>query len=1196
MAETNSEKTEKKDGEDLTTVLDASQRADLTMLIAEITESMRNLILNNFNATAGLEQGYLPQEGMTEDEKMMTTDPKADLDKYEKQRKLKEDYEKDLATIKMKNLKKNSLRSYDEWREQVIQRVGKVVNSDRTAKEQIENSKSDDTRPKAHKTKPKIVDAPSDGKKGGGLKFKDLFPPTKTPLTKLSMGQRTLILHSILLLLLSLEHYNAASRVLLLNLTSSLKLPLRTFEQDEYVTGKGLLENAKELTATEETKKKADENQEVRKQKVRYATIAGAAIIGVAGGFAAPLLAAGIGSVASGLGLGTTAAAGYLGSVASSSIIVGSLFGAYGGRMTGEMMDRYAREVEDFEFLPVHSNERTSEDPKDGAQQASEHDHKLRVTICLSGWLTEKEEVIKPWRVLGSGAEVFALKYELEALLNLGNAMNGMVQSAAWGYAQKELIQQTIFADLMAAMWPLGLLKVARVLDNPFSVAKARAEKVGEVLADALINRAQGERPVTLIGYSLGARAIYICLQSLAKRRAFNLIENAVLIGAPTPSDTSDWRVLRSAVSGRLVNVYSSNDYLLGFIYRGSAIQYGVAGLQPVEGLAGVENVDASEDVDGHLRYRFLVGGILKKIGFEDVDMEAVAEEQEALKKMIKEEKKNSLQAQRNRLIRRESSQSGKVDEDEEAEVEASEMEKQVKERTEQSLVSRIIQWWYTPRAPNTKDAEKVASNLAKAAQDPSQVGAMASDTYEDARNATSSMAQRVYQALPNIPYMGSSGTTGGVPKGDADKVASDLSKQTQSYTSRAAEYLPSSMPSMPSMPNMPAMPSMPNIPGYSNRAKKDTSSKPAAKTKEAGEAAKNATNTVTDTVGTTVKNTANINENPATKQLRQAPIIHQAVDKDPGVTQGLGKVTGAVGTTVGNTTDKVTGATETATEKAGEGGGKAVDTIDSGSKNAVETGKNIIPGAADKGTNGKSSNTKDQKVQNSSNESSKQPQKSYSEYAASYLPAMPSWRSSGTGNKDAKRPPPKLERKGSSQVPSKSRPEEDTKDIKDTKSRPPKLNRARSSQVNTNLKDTADDMEQSRSKSKSKSRGPPKLGPRKASERGQASGSGTTPSLERATSGIKSPSASTSNVPGAETVTKTLQGTVGKGGDVTGQVAGQGSKVAEQGRDTVTAGAGQVAGAAGKGKDVAASGVSASSRAASGAFGGAKRFVGLGR
>jgi len=40
----------------------------------------------------------------------------------------------------------------------------------------------------------------------------------------------------------------------------------------------------------------------------------------------------------------------YFGALASSTVLVGGLFGAHGARMTGQMMDQYAREVEDFRF------------------------------------------------------------------------------------------------------------------------------------------------------------------------------------------------------------------------------------------------------------------------------------------------------------------------------------------------------------------------------------------------------------------------------------------------------------------------------------------------------------------------------------------------------------------------------------------------------------------------------------------------------------------------------------------------------------------------------------------------------------------------------------------------------------------------------------------------------------------------------
>ena len=648
----------KGDGEDLTTILDKEQRAQLTLLIANATESMRKLIVDNFTANAGLDMGLL-KEGMTEEEKLMSSniDPgTADVSQFEKERKLKEKFQKELATPRMQLLKKTALKAFDEWRESVLERVGEVANSKKDASNQKNEVKAAQTQPTApvHKTDGTIVKAPTAPSK---ITFKDLYPPTKTSLTRLSMQERALVLHSLLLLLLSLEHYNAPSRILLLNLTSSLKLSLKTFEEHEAKVAKGLLEAAKQLTADEETKKKAEQNKDTRKWRVGLATAAGAAIIGVTGGMAAPLVAAGVGSVMSGLGLGATAAAGYLGSVAGSTMLVGGLFGAYGGRMTGQMMDQYARDVEDFAFEPVHGTSKTTEDEKEAPKQASDNDHKLRVTICISGWLTEKEEVVAPWKVLGTGAEVFALRWELEALLNLGNAMDGLATSAAWGYAQKELIKRTIFADMMAAMWPLALVKVARVIDNPFSVAMGRADKTGEILADALINRAQGERPVTLVGYSIGARVIYTCLHSLAKRRAFGLVESVVMMGAPTPSDASDWRIMCSVVSGRMINVYSENDYVLGFMYRAHSVQYGIAGLMKIEGLPAVENFDVSQDVSGHTRYRYLLGSILKKLAFEDIDPAAIVKEQETLKALEEKEKEQSLTKQKERLLARRQSQ-----------------------------------------------------------------------------------------------------------------------------------------------------------------------------------------------------------------------------------------------------------------------------------------------------------------------------------------------------------------------------------------------------------------------------------------------------------------------------------------------------------------------------------------------------------
>ncbi len=614
-----------------------------------------------------------------------------------------------------------------------MERVGTVVNSKETASSQMKTTpapkstlnSSPDKKINPETTRSQNITPDS--------VLTALYPPVSTQLSLLEEPTKILIVHSILLLLLSLEHYVAPSRVLLLYLTSSLNLPLAVLISDEEKVAKGLLEAAKQMSGETEAQKKAEENKQLRKWKVGLASVAGAALIGVTGGLAAPLVAAGVGSVMGGLGLGATAAAGYLGSVAGSTLIVGGLFGAYGGKMTGQMMDAYAREVEDFAFLPVHGSHKdqnekhagtkhdskppTSFDQIDAAadrtagQEHLTHTEKdavsdpscrrLRVTIGITGWLTSKPEILTPWHVLApTSSEVFALRWELEALLNLGNSLTTMVSSAAWGYAKQEVLKRTILASLMAAMWPLALLKVSRVVDNPFSVAKSRADKAGEVLADALINKAQGERPVSLIGYSLGARVIYTCLQTLARRRAFGLVESVVLIGAPTPSDTSDWRIVRSVVSNRLVNVYSENDYVLGFLYRTSSIQYGIAGLQKIEGLPGVENVDVSESVSGHLRYRYLIGHILQKIGFEGISAEEVQKEEHALHKMDEEEK------------RKRDSEGGAKEEGEEEE--AAKMEREVQEKTDKGLVSSTMS--YVPKRLKTGKTQH-GDELSRAAE-----------------------------------------------------------------------------------------------------------------------------------------------------------------------------------------------------------------------------------------------------------------------------------------------------------------------------------------------------------------------------------------------------------------------------------------------------------------------------------------------
>lgn len=173
--------------------------------------------------------------------------------------------------------------------------------------------------------------------------------------------------------------------------------------------------------------------------------------------------------------------------------------------------------------------------------------------------------------------------------------------------------------------WPDALMRCSKIVDNAWVMGFTKCPKLQQVLTDIIGGHVMGERGITLIGYGLGARSIYLCLSFLAERKMYGLVDSVIMMGAPIPSDAGTWSALKSVVSGRLVNVYSQTDYMLAFASRQMAIQFGIAGLSEIKGVGGVENHYVGDILDAHLRYPSLVPAILKRIGWEDLkeDMKA---------------------------------------------------------------------------------------------------------------------------------------------------------------------------------------------------------------------------------------------------------------------------------------------------------------------------------------------------------------------------------------------------------------------------------------------------------------------------------------------------------------------------------------------------------------------------------------------
>ncbi|MBW0467606.1 hypothetical protein O181_007321 [Austropuccinia psidii MF-1] len=417
----------------------------------------------------------------------------------------------------------------------------------------------------------------------------------------ITLDIRWTVLCDLFLAVIADSVYDARSRVLLGRCAHKLRLSWLDVVRFERRLTEAL--EMQEGISKENPAEVIDEHERKAQTKrmimVGAATIGGGLVIGLSAGLLAPVIGAGL--AAGFTTIGITGTSGFLAGTGGAAVITTA--GTFTGmNIAGKGMGKRTQAVKTFEILPLHNNGR------------------VNVFLTMSGFMEgANDDVRLPFSVMDqSMGDVLSVLWEPEMMGETGNIIK-ILTSEVLTQVGQQVLQATILTALMSALqWPLMLTKLGYLIDNPWSNALDRARAAGALLADILIKRHIGVRPVSLIGFSLGARAIFYALVELARKKTYGIVQEVYLIGATVTAPTRTWREIRGVVAGRFVNAYCKKDWILGYLYRATTggLQT-VAGLSPVESVPDLENVDLTEIVVGHMSYRAQMPSILAVLGFK---------------------------------------------------------------------------------------------------------------------------------------------------------------------------------------------------------------------------------------------------------------------------------------------------------------------------------------------------------------------------------------------------------------------------------------------------------------------------------------------------------------------------------------------------------------------------------------------------
>eukprot|EP00977_Amphora_coffeiformis_P030232 scaffold45607_cov237-Amphora_coffeaeformis.AAC.6 len=270
-----------------------------------------------------------------------------------------------------------------------------------------------------------------------------------------------------------------------------------------------------------------------------------------------------------------------------------------------------------------------------------------------AGGMDNHLEIIWDWQATYSG-ELYTLTWETDFLLKLCRVATVLFLEIS-DTLGKQILTNALVGSVVAI--PSALWTASIVIDDPYQLISLRSKEAGIELAHCLLTSDE-HRPISLVGFSFGARLIFDCLLEIArhqllwqqqqaqkenaddtpdrKKRVFirrrrsgdqdkidyvrepaSIIEDVVLIGMPRVLDQAEWITCREIVGGRLVNCFNRKDWIVSYMIniRCFGAISKTCGTHEVV-MEGVENYEVSDFASTHDRYLAAVPQILNEIGY----------------------------------------------------------------------------------------------------------------------------------------------------------------------------------------------------------------------------------------------------------------------------------------------------------------------------------------------------------------------------------------------------------------------------------------------------------------------------------------------------------------------------------------------------------------------------------------------------